>query len=114
MTIGSKPRKRFASVNFFCFANKSNSPILCKVNAGYGVTDHPGIKISAHNNTEFKIMIFVNPLSIQSPLRDAITQATRIDENVCINNLLAKIDLPQDTLTHIENTAHNLVQLTRE
>jgi RHH-type proline utilization regulon transcriptional repressor/proline dehydrogenase/delta 1-pyrroline-5-carboxylate dehydrogenase len=63
---------------------------------------------------EWIIMIFGNTLYPNSPLRDAITNATRQDETICINNLLEQAQFPTDGLNRINETAKNLVQSTRK
>ncbi|MDR3476403.1 MAG: bifunctional proline dehydrogenase/L-glutamate gamma-semialdehyde dehydrogenase PutA [Gammaproteobacteria bacterium] len=59
-------------------------------------------------------MIFANTLYPNTPLRDAITNATRLDETVCINNLLEQAKFPDAALQRIDETAKNLVQSTRQ
>lgn len=47
-------------------------------------------------------------------LRDTITNAYRMDETECVNMLLPQATLPEDALSHITNTANQLVLETRE
>lgn len=59
-------------------------------------------------------MLFNNTLDLQNSLRQAITQAYRMDETVCIEQLLQAATLPQGTLDHIAHTARLLVSKVRQ
>lgn len=50
----------------------------------------------------------------QTALRDAITNAYRMDETACVNTLIQQALLPPDALLRISNTAKTLVEGTRK
>ena len=54
-------------------------------------------------------MIFSNTIKKQNPLREAITAAYRMDENVCLNQLVLAATLPPAMLHLITKTAEQLV-----
>lgn len=59
-------------------------------------------------------MILTTPLSIQNPLRNAITAAYRMDETECVNHLIKQLLFSEKSLEQIEITARELVIGTRE
>jgi RHH-type transcriptional regulator, proline utilization regulon repressor / proline dehydrogenase / delta 1-pyrroline-5-carboxylate dehydrogenase len=59
-------------------------------------------------------MILSSPLPKQNPLRQAITNAYRMDETAAINYLLAQLQFSTESYSHIAETAKNLILGTRE
>lgn len=59
-------------------------------------------------------MIFNEPVPTLNPLRTAITNAYRMDETRCVENLLSNAALSQSALNRIEETAKKLVVAVRE
>lgn len=60
------------------------------------------------------MMIFINPINPQDPLRDAITKAYRTSETTCVNVLLDLANFPPDALARIQNTAKQIIIRTRQ
>lgn len=59
-------------------------------------------------------MLTTTPLSKSNSLRDTITNAYRMDETECVNQLISDIQASNYNLSTIENTAKQLVLATRE
>lgn len=59
-------------------------------------------------------MIFKEPLSPQSELRRKISEHYRMDENTCVNRLLAEAQLPPESVARIQERARGLVATVRE
>lgn len=59
-------------------------------------------------------MLTITPLARSNPLRDAITNAYRMNETECLNQLLREAALPENNLARIAETARQLVIETRE
>lgn len=58
-------------------------------------------------------MLTTAPITYQNSLRDTITKAYRMDETACLEPLIHMAALPQVSLDHIEDVAHDLVTETR-
>jgi RHH-type transcriptional regulator, proline utilization regulon repressor / proline dehydrogenase / delta 1-pyrroline-5-carboxylate dehydrogenase len=59
-------------------------------------------------------MLTTTPLPPTTPLRDAITNAYRMDETECINQLIPLATFPEKEQVHIAQIAKQLVKETRE
>lgn len=59
-------------------------------------------------------MIYNKQLEKQPPLRQAITDAYRMDETEAVNKLIAQATLPPDALERINQTARRLVEEMRQ
>ncbi|MCG8542846.1 MAG: proline dehydrogenase family protein, partial [Alphaproteobacteria bacterium] len=59
-------------------------------------------------------MIFDEAAIARGPLRDAVRQATRTDEEACVDERLAQAALPRAALKRIQQTATRLVEVVRE
>lgn len=58
-------------------------------------------------------MVFSKPVAIQPPLRQAITDAYRMDETKCLEHLIPHATLPPDKLQKIQTIAQDLVRKVR-
>jgi len=59
-------------------------------------------------------MIYNYPISAQTPLRQAITEAYRADETQCVNELVSEASFSPDVLQHIQQQAEKLIIETRK
>src|SRR3990167_4878224 len=59
-------------------------------------------------------MLITTPLSQSDPVRDTITNAYRMDETECLNQLIQAAALPEKNLSAIASVAKQLMTETRE